>query len=725
MIQHQLPELYFFGRLSDTYRNDVRLDLIAQKIQPYCFDPTFPAPEDLGIRLCLLTDEINETKIWSSLWNNSDTNNYEQFEPALCAYAYSSIADKVRQIIQGITSRSGESLRQISFRILGYYLLFGNTEKICIYQAWKKFNSKFKEISDLEELAESHLFNIVLKSMDAGQQIQHLIARSNCTPEQLSIQTSFKPLIISTEGLRNLVNGKTSEQLQRILWFISSSYENLSAEIIKEIIYPLSEQRESTNVRFMALKILYLSQVEEVIRDFVNSPWRWNYEFHYWENHWSSLLLAKYGKDMPYSSLWNRVDPGYLGILIRERGMRTEEVKEFANFIDRNWDEIYNSEIALPEALPFVEIDAISSSDPNMVDRVRRLSDRYSSSSMKSTDRNYQWGGMEPPIGNSPFSMGTEERNERNNNLSQMVYDFFDSQKSGNNRLSSDQVPVDVLIEIVNHCPDLITKWLNPIEPHHSLECAERVVSFCSVFYESLCAALFHLSHHQSVDLYSFLRRKERQITLRDPITNIYFLDSALFNTSATDLIQGMWIDRLKDCRLDSELMEISIAAQQQGKVDWLENYALEQLKSDIPLNLSFGLTLLGFIDTISAGKHLREQVAIQPNSWKKELAKLSLERWNSNSHSKHWFELFLQGSNPDLAWSHFRLFARCVDRRYWLWEKDVVSNISDHPHLNRNLEFLEDNKNNIQNSIRTNEKPHKESFLGQKIQDRQVWPWL
>jgi hypothetical protein len=221
------------------------------------------------------------------------------------------------------------------------------------------------------------------------------------------------------------------------------------------------------------------------------------------------------------------------------------------------------------------------------------------------------------------------------------------------------------------------------------------------------------------------LRKQERQITLRDPITKIYFLDSALFNTTATDFIQEMWINRLKNCLLDSELMEISIAAQQQGKVDWLENHAIEQLESDVPINLSYGLTFLGFIDTITAGKHLKEQVASQPDSWRKKLAKLSLERWSSNLHSRHWFTSFLQETNPDLAWSHFRLFLRCVDRRYWLWEKDLISNTSNRFHLNRNLEFLEDNTNTIRNSIKTNEKPYQDNFLGRKITERQAWPWL
>jgi hypothetical protein len=110
-------------------RTDLNLHTIAQGIQPFCLNPNFLIPQDLKGKLQTLITDIDETKIWSSIYNNSDTNHYEQYEIPLCAYAHSKIADKTRQIIQGITSRSGDSLRQLSFRLLDHYLLFSKIEK--------------------------------------------------------------------------------------------------------------------------------------------------------------------------------------------------------------------------------------------------------------------------------------------------------------------------------------------------------------------------------------------------------------------------------------------------------------------------------------------------------------------------------------------------------------------------------------------------------------------
>jgi hypothetical protein len=564
-------------------RTDLNLHTIAQGIQPFCLNPNFVIPEDLRGKLLTLISDIDETKIWSSVYSNSDTNHYEQYEIPLCAYVHSPIADKIRQIIQGIVSRSGDSLRQLSFRLLDHYLLFGKTERKYILQAWLDFSSKFEEIGEDEELAHSKIFTLVLKDLDAEQQLDYLLWRSELVQDELSIQTSFKSLIINKNKLQKLINGKTPIGLTRIFWFISRSYNNLSKETVKEVVYPLTKHHDSL-VRFTTLKILYLSQIEELIIDFIHGSWKWSHRHNYWENHWGSLILAKYGKDETYSALSLRVDPAYLGILISERGMVSHEVKEFALFIDKKWDEIYHSEDALPIDMPFVDVDAIENGNQNTEEKTIGLSQRYSSSSFQDKDPNYQWGGMTYSRSNTRFFEKETEGDKNTKTLSRIANDFLKFQQESDNRLSSDQIPIDVLIQVVNYCPKLVTKWLSIIEPHHNPERAERLTSFCNIFYESLCAALFHLSDSRSVKLYSFLRNKERKITLFDSITRIYFLDSALFKTSRTDLSNKMWINRLEDCRFDLELMEISIAAQQGGKVDWIEEYAIERLQSDIPI---------------------------------------------------------------------------------------------------------------------------------------------
>lgn len=320
-------------------RTDIQLRTIAAKVKPYCLNPDFPVPQDLGIRLQPLLAKINEDLIWSSHGANEDTINYDNFEIALCAYAHRAIADKIRKIFRGITNRSGESLRQLCFELLDYHLLFNDVEKRHIHQVWLSFDSKFERIGDLEEVAESYLFRLSLRDLEAEQQLQCLIDRSEKVSEQIAIEKSFKLFTPDRAKLSTLFENITTKELQNLLWFISKSSQNLSIEILREFIYPQLENPESI-IRRIVLSILYWSESKEVIQDFLLSSWTCSPEHHDFENHWGSLLICKYGAEFPYSSLSARIDPDYLGILVLKRGLRLDEIQEFARFIDRYWDKI-------------------------------------------------------------------------------------------------------------------------------------------------------------------------------------------------------------------------------------------------------------------------------------------------------------------------------------------------------------------------------------------------
>ncbi len=650
--------------------------------------------------------------------------------------------------------------------------MFGEIEQELIYKTWEDFNSRSDRSDDIEyTIAESRLFQIVLKGSNAERQLAYLIERSDGNPELLAIENSFADRDGDTlDRLLGSISYTHKQQIQEILQFICQNSQNLSLVMMQELILPKAQllfdlfksssykqierilwyiSYNSQNlplktvrkyvldyifhpneiVRFLAIKTLYHSGLQPVIQDFLDSQWGWSDRHRSFENYWGSILLAKYGGELPYSALAKRVEPDYLGILVRERGLRADEISEFANFIDLAWDEIVLLKIALPNDLPSIEVEAIDSNggyrEPDI-----ELSDRYFSRSLKSIGRLYHWGGIRrsEQLANNNFIDRERQCEGYMNNLSKIANEFVLGHDCSKNPLLFGQIPVDVLSEIVISHPESISKWLEPIAPYQDRAWAQRIVSACSHFYEKLCAALLKRSDKRGIELYNFLSQMERKVKLRDARTNIYFLDTAIFGIPQTASIStDIWQKRLKDCRSDLELMEICIAAQQGNGGEWLKSYAAKNLESDIPLDFAYGSTLLGFLNTNTAKDLLQQQIDLQPVSWRGRSVKLSLERWQHDSWARYWFEAFIHESIPDLAWSRFRLFLQCVDRRYWLWKKELINDVSNQPHshLSRNLEFLEDNANTIQNSIKTNEKPYQDNFLGQKIEERQAWPLL
>jgi len=89
--------------------------------------------------------------------------------------------------------------------------------------------------------------------------------------------------------------------------------------------------------------------------------------------------------------------------------------------------------------------------------------------------------------------------------------------------------------------------------------------------------------------------------------------------------------------------------------------------------------------------------------------------------NSKHWFSRFLTVENEIQSWAAFRLFLKCADRRFWIWQKEFPKDISS----GKRWEFFGDNLEHVSREIEKNEKSLPENFLGQKVLANQVWPWI
>jgi hypothetical protein len=105
------------------------------------------------------------------------------------------------------------------------------------------------------------------------------------------------------------------------------------------------------------------------------------------------------------------------------------------------------------------------------------------------------------------------------------------------------------------------------------------------------------------------------------------------------------------------------------------------------------------------ANQRLDQLKQEQPNNWRKGIINISLNRWQRNSWAKQWFNRFMNTTDRVMAWSYFRLFLRCLDRRLWLWKDNIIDNTSSDSSHQLYFSFFEDNMNEVNNSIKNNEK--------------------
>jgi hypothetical protein len=222
-----------------------------------------------------------------------------------------------------------------------------------------------------------------------------------------------------------------------------------------------------------------------------------------------------------------------------------------------------------------------------------------------------------------------------------------------------------------------------------------------------------------------YWRLKETNIGARviDHNSKIQLLDYSLFKIPDTPQARNAWQQKLEQCQTDRDLMEIAILAQFGNGSDWLWLYIQDRVHSPIPLEKTRAMAMLAFID--NAYKLLKTLLKNPPDTWEKQLLELSLQRWQMNDWAKYWFHRFLRADDDVEAWASFRLFLRCVDTRFWHWEERIKAEVEINKTIERRWIFFEDNLDTVHNRIRKNEQDLKKHYLGQKILNRQAWPWM
>jgi hypothetical protein len=92
------------------------------------------------------------------------------------------------------------------------------------------------------------------------------------------------------------------------------------------------------------------------------------------------------------------------------------------------------------------------------------------------------------------------------------------------------------------------------------------------------------------------------------------------------------------------------------------------------------------------------------------------------NHRARAWFVQFLARRDPVEAWAVFRLFLRCVDRRFYLWGDVMRNEMLDLPMLWHHQVSI--NAEDIRRPAEKNEGRLSESLFGQRISKNEIAPW-
>ena len=704
-------------------REGISREQIATQIKEHCINPNLSVPNNLGQRLAPLTQTISIKQIATNLGQTIDDVKLEDYEPALCAYAPTTIANLVRRITRQIKEREDFELRQLSIKLKEYALIFGAEEQESIYRAWTRLQDKADSWNEAEKCAEMFLFRLILKTQNAEEQLLYLMERPEHAQDLIAYEQMFLP-IKNWDIVRDKFNPNlTTISLRRILWFLSIHPENIPQDILEQQIVPVLTHEDSI-VRLSILRLLYFREDRITVHAVVEQGWTRKTVQDNIENHWGSLLLGKYATFLPYSELRDRIHPIYLGYAVQCRGMNKHEVSQYAEDIQLIWSRLTQEKLTLPPSYPSISVKAslFENDDIEII--------HWTDLSKKSTifSDGFAWGGI--GTGNikgwqeSRSEMMSPNRDQNYQKRRQAAQEIVKEQENNGNFWFAKRFFTHALEPILSERSDLVKQWLEAIFSENPEE--RQHLPLVSSFYEALCEVLLKQANpDQGIQLYWQIQKLERRIRIEDKHSEFELLDYALFKAACVDSTQQAWRTKLEQCKTDRELLKLAILAQSGNNRDWLWSNIESGLQSSAPIEKSRGITLLAFIQEPEAGERLKSLVPEQPDTWLKQLAEISYHRWQKNNWAMHWFRQFINAGDDVISWTSFRLFLRCVDSRFWLWRDWVQAEGSVSTFSPKRRQFLEENLETIKNRIQTNGEPLEKHYLGHKILFGQAFPWM
>ena len=700
-------------------RKDLAPSVIARKIQLYCRDPKFPVPSNFDNILAPIAEQIPVAKIWSGRNPTAENHLLEEIESALCAYSPDVIAKIYRAIANTVNDRKEIALRQLVSHIVQHELILDDETKKNLQTVWWRLLDQSKAKQKDEKLAEVFLFHSILQGIDAEQQLEYLLNRPSTAADLLSFEKNFKPLNDWQFVSKKMIDPEP-ESIHRVLWFLSA-HPQIIPESVLSIVDSLISHEDSL-VRGLVLQLLYEQRNAKNTCGFVQGEWAWEEEQNSLENYWGSLLLAKYGYDLPYNELRCRVHPTYLGFAVSQRDNNHDEVNQYAEDIHKIWATLVDATPDIPNDFPAAKVDCDLAVRDVPCERIR-LSGTHFSNTVKFINRDAFWGGMSGGSDRESLANALKPvSNEQQDALMEILQETIKQQTQAGNNWFSSSFSSQGLELVAQQRPDLVDIWLSGIMDG-SLAAKQRLMKGSS-FYEALCRVLFPIDPPKGLHLYQHLTEAHAGINFVVSGTGIPVLYYALFDAPDVSAVRKAWDQYLQQCKTDKDLSDLVIVALAGNGINWLESTVEQDLRSTAIFYQARAMIIRGLMAAKNSEDWLAAQTKPQAETWFDRVAEKAYVYWQTDNWSKHWFERFFNVKNNIHAWAAFRLLLRCVDRRFWTWQNEL-SNILRRDDSNCRLIFLKNNKDTLNNSIKKNEKAMTENFLATKVLDNQAWPWM
>lgn len=690
---------------------------IASQLKKVAINPDIDFPSVYRPRLDKAGNGLDFTRIGRSMGVSVEQHHLDEMEPALCAFAAGHYRNLMRALARDMTTRDGLARRQLAWHLLDHLPTFGNEEREIILAAWR---STLLLHDEHDKVAQFALFPAVVFDLPAGEQLRRLTERGDASGYISKQAPRFRPL--SPEHGPNIlaalkaIDPLAPQRIYNLLWYLSHALTRPDNKVRENLLARFG--RFDTVARGYCLEVFVNTGDADAAQRIIATGWsacagRENFL----ENSWGSILLAEFGRDLPFDELAGRIGSEWLGYAVKKRGYRAEEVAAYGKLLDAVWRRI-GARTPPPgvESLSrYVVLEVNPGND--------RLADTLSTAETgPGTIRfaNNTWGGSAGTCSIEDLMRSTdhEAQIEKHNALNEQVATLADEERDNGNPWFDYAFRDGGLAEVLALDDTLWRSWIEPVLRDDRR--AWQLLGLCRGFYEKLCAALLSHAPEHGFALFQAIRSRST-IRITDARLDLPVLLMDAFAAPASPEVDQILRDHINSGTTDIDLFESALLCQLGGRNDWMRHLADEWLMTDHDYDRSRGIALLGFSNAEADGALLNNWIATHSDCWVRDVAEMALRNHRRNVWARCWFDRFLSRDDRIESWAAFRLFLHCVDRRFWLWIDNT--GLTEVEPWKRDAAAM--SIGTIESACEKNEKDWKDNFLGQKVKPKEMWPWM
>lgn len=673
-------------------------------------DPATRAPTDLTPVTERLA-ALDPAEFCRTLSRTAEEHDFAQIEPTLVRFEPALASAFCRRLLQSARDRQGIRLRQLGWRIPEYLMLISPEEADALDQARCSLLPLLGDNPHDAQATEAYLLVGVLGNHTVGQQLDLLLARPPAALDLLLLEEVLVPVQGEMANVR-LILAETDWQphvLRRLLWVLSRNAFPLNAAARMAVVRCFSHGDPA--VRASAFRLAMICDDRMALRVHAASEWRARSDDSTLESFYGSLALIAGTDPIDYIALRGRVAPELLGYLAVRDG-RPHAIDAFAQDLDALWETMATpiSAAEIPSlavtsrqpndpSTPELEITDIAPLAETALRTIHAFGRGPSAEELKSF---FEWSDPDRWI---------HERREFNERIGKLI---AEAQRVGRHFFGKGMRGYG-LSEVISRHRELVEKWITALAQR------DRVQWDAAEFHRALCAGLGQTDPDRAADILVHLQHASTVLRITYRPWNIDSLAWLAFKLPSNPKVDAVRERLLEDACTDELLFQVALAAQANGATGWLGRVIQRDFDATAVYRRARALTLIGFLDEGGVLDALRQQLNGRAG-FLKDVAMCAQDRLEKNHRARAWFTKFISHRDEVEAWAAFRLFLRCVDRRFHLWENAMLNATHDLPLLWR--QHVTVNDWNIRKTAEDNEGRLSEILFGLRIPKGEIAPW-